>query len=360
MTPPPFPSSTTLGDWPAEERLLQLLLQMKGVRLFVLGDILVDRYMTGRTSRISREAPVLILKRTGESIIPGQAANTAANAAAMGAHVTLWGFVGKDKIGQDLAENLTARGVDLRVGAVPGGRTLSKLRVLAGGQHTTVQQVIRIDDDDGLVIPNEIQSQLVEDLEQSLPQAQAVAACDYGYGCIPPQTWTALRERCNRSKIPIILDSRYRFTQYHGADQITPNEEEAMAAAGLAAESPYPGHETVGRALFKQTRARSILLTRGNEGMVLFEGPEHSGVPIPVFGSKDCRDVTGAGDTVAAMNSLALACGATPLEAAVLANIAGAQVVQKVGTATTTAQEMGQAIKSDYKNWIRDLDKSSK
>jgi rfaE bifunctional protein kinase chain/domain len=322
----------------------------------VVGDLLADAYLVGRTSRISREAPVLILKRSGERTVPGQAANTAANAAALGARVILVGALGDDRLGRDLATILEELGVELHCTVVPQGRTLSKLRVLAGGSHTTVQQVIRIDDDEGLKLSSNNLSKLRNEVSSVIKDTQAVVVCDYGYGVVDDQLWTQLLAYRDKTKTPLILDSRHRLTSLRGASQITPNEEEGLTVCGFENFDQDLDLSQVGKCLFECTAAKSVLLTRGNEGMVLYGG-DGSYYALPVFGPKDCRDVTGAGDTVAATNAAAQAVGASLIEAAILANIAGALVVQKVGTATTSRQEMHEAITTAYADWASTLQK---
>jgi rfaE bifunctional protein kinase chain/domain len=339
---------------PTPERLHELVDRIAGVPLLVVGDLLADAYLIGRTSRISREAPVLILKRSGERTVPGQAANTAANAAALGARVILAGALGDDRLGRDLTTILEDQGVELHSTVVPQGRTLSKLRVLAGGSHTTVQQVIRIDDDEGLELPSNTATALRNGVSSVLDAARAVVVCDYGYGVVDDQLWTHLLAHRDKTKTPLILDSRYRLTSFRGASQITPNEEEGLAVCGFESIHQELDLSQVGKCLFERTAAESVLLTRGNEGMVLYGGDGDLCV-LPVFGPKDCRDVTGAGDTVAATNAAAQAVGASLVEAAILANIAGAQVVQKVGTATTSRQEMHEAILAAYADWASAL-----
>jgi rfaE bifunctional protein kinase chain/domain len=352
MSPSPARQLIQPGVLPTAERLLEILEIIPTKRVLVVGDLLADVYVTGRTSRISREAPVLILRRSGEYTVPGQAANTAANLADLGARVLLTGATGDDGVGGNLLSQLAGRGVDLRCLQVPGGRTLAKTRVLAGGNHTTVQQVIRIDDDEGLELQSHHLEQRARLVQDAMDQADAVAVCDYGYGFVDNRLWNSIKAASQDRSIPLILDSRYALTTLTGAAQITPNEEEGLAAAGIASDAKFPDLTLLRERLLSATGAVSVLLTRGNEGMVLFCPDASNDIQFPVFDSQDCRDVTGAGDTVAATNAAAQAAGATQLEAAVLANIAGSIVVQKVGTATTTASELRQAIVEHYEDWV--------
>ncbi len=321
------------------DALSQTLGNFTGKRVLLVGDLVADHYIKGKSSRISREAPVLILKYQEETVVPGQVGNTAANIAALGAEALLVGVVGNDVRGEQLLAALGDAGVNTEsVSRSASGATLTKTRILAGGHHTARQQVIRIDDDERLEIGADERDELVQAMERAGEIADAVIVSDYGYGAIDERTWSAALAIAARRMIPVVLDSRYALDKLKGATLVTPNEEEALAIAGYNGVEDYE-IEDVGARVRELCGCQHLIITRGNEGMVLF--PEAGGaVHLPIFGSDECTDVTGAGDTVVATATLALAAGASPVDSMVLSNLAGALVVMKMGTATVSQAEM--------------------
>lgn len=301
--------------------------------------MVADHYIYGRTSRISREAPVLILKHQEEFVLPGQAANTANNIVSLGAKAIPVGVIGRDNTGKRLRRALVERRVF--TGSLieePGYRTLTKTRILAGGHHTCRQQVIRIDDDDREPLDGKVSGRVLEIIARYANDVDAIAVSDYGYGLVSPEVWSAVLDIKKRRKIPVLLDSRYDLTRFKGATLVTPNEGEALACCGLSTHQDY-NIDNVGRELMRKTAAEGVLVTRGNEGMAVFcrgQKPHH----IPIFGTDEVTDVTGAGDTVVACVSVAMAAGASTREACELANIAGGIVVMKMGTATVSRDEL--------------------
>lgn len=319
--------------------LAKVLDNFSGRRVMLVGDLVADHYIRGKSSRISREAPVLILKYQEETVIPGQVGNTAANVAALGGEALLIGVIGNDVRGKQLHSALNTAGVRLDgIITSEAGATLTKTRVLAGGHHTARQQVIRIDDDERLSIIASDRNLILNNMRKAADWADAIIVSDYGYGVVDQQSWELARQISLEQHVPLVLDSRYSLTQWKGATLITPNEEEALAAAGWDGVSNY-NIEDIGAILRDKTQCRHLIITRGNEGMALFES-EGTPAHLPVFGSKECTDVTGAGDTVVATATLALAGGAEPSVAMALSNLAGALVVMKLGTATITQSEM--------------------
>lgn len=327
------------------DRLMELVDSLADRRVLLVGDMIADCYIYGKTSRISREAPVLILKHQEESVIPGQAANTACNIASLGAAVLPVGIVGRDGLGRKLREALRAR--DVRTSPLleqPGFRTLSKTRILAGGHHTCRQQVIRIDDDERPAPGAAIEQKILRAIKELGRRVHAVAVSDYGYGLVSPRIWDAVMQLKAQREIPVVLDSRYQLPALKGATLVTPNEEEALECCGLTTDADYDIND-VGRRLLRRTGADNVLVTRGNEGMAVFpsrRAPYH----IPIFGTDEVTDVTGAGDTVVACVTTALASGATVEDATELANVAGGIVVLKMGTATVSRCELREALRT--------------
>jgi len=338
---------------PAEvsaENLTSILEKFSSRKVLLLGDVVADHYLVGHTSRISREAPVLILKYQEEFTVPGQVGNTAANIAALGGRPELVSVVGKDARGKDLIATLQRHKVATgNVVVAAGQTTLTKTRLMAGGRHTCRQQVIRIDDDSRLEISAEQRVALVENCRRLAGSMHAIVVSDYGYGVVTDEVWGEIAGIAREYGLPLVLDSRYSLLSRPGATLATPNEEEALACR-VESGRDVGGREPVdifglGNRIRKQAKLDNLLITRGNEGMVLFEG-KRTPVSIPIFGADECTDVTGAGDTVVATASLALASGASALSAAWLANIAGGLVVMKMGTATVSLEEMQSGIEA--------------
>jgi len=334
---------------PSPERLLDLIDAMAGRPVVLVADLVVDRFLTGTPKRISREAPVLILSYQGERIAPGGGANAAANVIALGGRPLLLGAVGDDGNGADLLADLSARGIDTAGVLVrPGYRTPTKVRILGGGRHSIKQQIVRYDIEDTLVLTETDRARFVARLESWRAEggeglATAILS-DYGYGTVEPGFLSLLRAALGPESI-LLCDSRYRLGDYRGLDGATPNEEEAEALLGRPIEDAPEQLAEAGKCLRETLGAGFLLVTRGSRGMSLFEagGATH----LPVYGTDQVADVTGAGDTVIGTFALALAAGAAPLEAALLANYAGGIVVMKMGTATLSRDELALAVRSD-------------
>ena len=340
---------------PTLDRLSQLIASFRGKRLVVFGDLIADEYVYGRVARVSREAPVLILEYDATEIVPGGAGNAANNVASLGATVTLVSLVGRDEPGRRLFKVLP-RGVERSGLARPGGyRTPVKTRILAGGIHSAKQQVVRIDRFTGEPVADAHREAAEQVARKAVKGADAVLVSDYGSGLVtpkfvhelagltgngPPQGGRHIR---GGRQIPILIDSRYALTKYRGLTACTPNESEVEQVLGVTIDDQAQVLERAGRALLKRTRMQAVLVTRGSRGMALFEAAKKT-VHIPIFGSDQIADVTGAGDTVMATMTLALASGATFEEAARLANFAGGLVVMKRGTATVSAAELRKAV----------------
>lgn len=327
------------------DRLLALADRLAGQRVLVLADLVLDRFLTGIPKRISREAPVLILRYAGDSGVPGGGANAVANIRALGGEPLPVGLVGDDESGRLLRAELEARGVSTRsVLEVPGYRTPTKTRILAGFPHGSKQQIVRYDVEDGLPDEAAAGARLTEALRAAAGRARVAVVSDYGYGAARPALLPALRAALGPEAV-VVVDSRFRLGEYRGIDGATPNEEEAEELAGGALPEAMP---ELGRAVDRlrhRLAARFLLVTRGSRGMVL--ACDDGALAIPVHGTDQVADVTGAGDTVIGTFALALAAGAAPEEAALLANYAGGIVVMKMGTATTSTGELSEAIRRD-------------
>jgi D-glycero-beta-D-manno-heptose-7-phosphate kinase len=331
---------------PSRERLLALLPAFAGKRLVVAGDYVLDRFVYGHPKRVSREAPVLILSFWKEENLPGGAGNTAANVRTLGGIPLAVGAIGEDESGRTLLQILQERGIETAgLSVVPGYATPTKTRVLGGGPHSIKQQIVRYDREDFLPEDESLRGVISGWLERLAPRAHGAILSDYGYGSVTPAAVPTLRGKMDPAA-PLLVDSRHGLLSFSGADAVTPNEEELQECAG---EDLGDSAQALGAAttrLMERIGSKTVLVTRGSRGMALVEKASPP-VLIPVHGTDQVADVTGAGDTVLATFALALAAGASPLEAAHLANFAGGVVVMKMGTATVTPEELRDAISSD-------------
>ena len=312
----------------------------------VIGDVMADEYVYGRVARISREAPVLILEYDSTEVVPGGGGNAANNVAALGGRARLVGIVGRDEPGRRLLTALDARVNGRGVVRVESRPTSVKTRILAGGVHSAKQQVVRIDRAATTSIDRTSRKAFDARAIAAAAKADAVLLSDYGSGLVSTalvgKITAALRKRGRR--IPILVDSRYRLLEFRGLTACTPNESEVEQALGVRINDSVPVLERAGRAILERTGMQAVLVTRGGRGMALFV-PDEPTVHIPIFGSDQVADVTGAGDTVMATMTLALAAGATFEGAARLANYAGGIVVMKRGTATVSGDELRAAVR---------------
>jgi len=349
------------GEAERKERLLGLVDNFSSRRVVVVGDIVADEFIYGEVARVSREAPVLILKYDATEMVAGGAGNAVNNVAALGGRARLAGVAGADAEGSRLLRSFQ-RGVDRAfVIRSRGYRTPVKTRILAGGVHSAKQQVVRIDRETDWPIAAPLVRALAKAVLPALDDCDAVILSDYGSGLVTPALAEAIRRRLarrsRRRPVPILLDSRYKLTSYRGLTTCTPNESEVEQVLGIRIDDDPAALEHAGRRLLRTLRMESVLITRGSRGMALFE-PKRPTTHLPIFGSDEIADVTGAGDTVIATVGLALAAGASFYEAARLANYAGGLVVMKRGTATVCARELSEAITGDHdtslENWSQE------
>ncbi len=310
-------------------------------KVVVLGDLVADEYVYGETERVSREAPVLIVRHEYSETKPGGAANAAANVASMRGQARTVGIVGRDAAGRALATQLARVGADTKgLVAFRDRCTETKTRILAGGRSTTRQQMLRVDRAEERPLRASQRARLREALHAACEGADAVMVSDYGSGLFDDPLIGDLQELAKR--LPVCVDSRYRIAAFRGMTVSKPNEPELQAAIGGRLRTP-DDVERAGRALLDKLDSKALVVTRGRLGMSLFERKRPT-LHIPVWGPDEAVDVTGAGDTVLAALSLALGVGAPFADAARLANIAGGIVVQKPGTATCSSTELLTAI----------------
>lgn len=329
------------------ERLRHIVESFPNVTVTVLGDLVADEYIFGEISRVSREAPVLILKHRERSIVPGGGANAIYNLADLGVTVLPVGVVGDDEPGGMLLQCFRKKKVALSgIIKLKGHTTVTKTRILAGHTHTQRQQVVRVDRECVRLPDAEVRRRLAALAREYAEASDGLLVSDYGYGAATPEMLTAVRVKRALGGIPITLDSRYRLLEYSGATAATPNQPEVESTLNVDIGNDDERLRAAGKTLLQRMKLDSLLITRGRHGMMAFERG-HKPVEIPIYGTDEVADVTGAGDTVIATFTAGLAAGASTEEAARLANYAGGIVVMKRGTATVTREELLAAIQGD-------------
>ena len=309
--------------------------RFKEKKICVIGDIIADVYIFGKPYRLSREAPVVVVKYEGQKIFPGSAGNTINNLLALGAQVFPLGLIGNDSAGNKLFDYFLQHKTIDQTGLVRyNGNTTTKTRILAGDKHTSKQQVIRIDRESDTPVPQSAKKLLQKKLEELAPEMDAFIVSDYGHGTVDNNVINYMRGLAGE-KI-VVGDSRYNLKGLKSFTVITPNESEAYALADLSESHPI---KDVGEQIIKFMDLTALLITRGNQGMSLFlkNGENYH---IPISGTDDVTDVTGAGDTVCAALTLSLASGMDFYNASCVANYAAGVVVMKRGTSTVSPEEL--------------------
>jgi D-glycero-beta-D-manno-heptose-7-phosphate kinase len=325
------------------QRLRPLTDRFPGRTILVVGDLICDEYLIGKPARISREAPVIILKFTERDARLGGAANAAHNVHALGARAIPVGVVGRDRAGDEILGLFDAAGIATDgIVTETGRRTPVKTRIMAGGYQATRQQVVRLDREPESELGTMTEDALLARVATLAPRVDGILISDYGYGTMTPRLLERVVDVARRESAILTADSRYDLPRFVGVTAATPNEAELGELTG----EPVEDERTVdkaGRLLLESLDAQLLLVTRGSRGLALLER-DGASTFIPIFGTDEIADVTGAGDTVIGTFTLALAAGATAVDAASLANVAGGLVVMKRGTATVTREELSQAL----------------
>ncbi len=338
---PAAPAGARPPDGGAMRRdaLRRIVQAWQGRRVLVLGDAVADEQVVGRPLAIAREAPVLVLQHVESKLLPGGATNLAANAAALGAQVQVCGVVGDDETGRRLTRALVERGIDVS-GLVtdPTRPTTTKTRIWGGGAQQHVQQLLlRLDRVERSPVSAEVTARMVAFVASALPRVDALLISDYENGVIHPGLIAATLAPALERGVLVTVDSHGDLFRFRGATLFTPNQPEAEATLGRPFDTPAD-LERAGEELLEGLQAQAVLITRGQEGMSLFaRGAPACHLPaVPIAAA----DPTGAGDTVAAVFTLAVAAGATYVEAAELASLAAGIVVARVGTATASTDDL--------------------
>jgi len=327
------------------ERLKAIVRTLSKVSVTVLADLVADEFVFGEIARVSREAPVLILKHRERTVVPGGGGNAVMNLASLGVKVFPVGVIGDDEAGELLlAEFRKSKVPTSGIVKLKGHITTTKSRILAGMSHSSRQQVVRVDrEPEPLAEGHAVLAKLAKTAREHAMASDGLLVSDYGYGAATPKLLTQIKGNGWAKGKPITLDSRYRMLEYAGATAATPNEPEVEEALGVKIGRDDGRLLAAGAQVMQRMGLESLVVTRGRDGMVAFEKNKPP-LTIPIFGSDQAVDVTGAGDTVIATFTAALAAGADTPSAAQLANLAGGIVVMKRGTATVSSAELLMAV----------------
>lgn len=326
--------------------LLSIIDRFAGKAVAVWGDFILDEYLYGTTRRVSREAPVLILSYRKKDFSLGGAGNSVLNLKALGASPLPIGVVGGDEPGEQIIAILRGQKIPTKhIHRMKGCQTPIKTRILAGEENTRKQQILRIDKEVRVPPDGKLRERLSSFLLEAKNQADALLISDYNYLTVGEDVYSSILPAWKKARRPVTVDSRFRLLRFKGVTAATPNEPEAEAALQVELGDDARRLKQAGNLLLKKLQSRALLITRGSRGMALFE-PGRPPYLIPVHGTTDIVDVTGAGDTVISVFTLALSCGADFRQATELANYAGGVVVMKKGTAALTTEELREAISS--------------
>jgi rfaE bifunctional protein kinase chain/domain len=331
-----------------KQSLISLVDRFEQKKVAVWGDLILDEYIYGTTRRISREAPVLILSHKAKEFSLGGGGNALLNLSALGGKPVPVSVVGQDNAGKQILDILRRKKISTEF--LIKERSYStpiKTRILAGEMSTRKQQILRIDQEAKVPETKELKKKLGNTLEKAASQAAALLISDYNYFTVQEDVLKKILPKIKRAKKPVTLDSRFRLLHFNGVSILTPNEPEVEHALQVELEDDQAMVNRAGRSLLNRAGSEAVLITRGGKGMILFEKRKPA-FSIPIFGSSDIVDVTGAGDTVISALTLALVCGASFREAALLANYAAGLAVMKKGTATVSPQELKEAILSEH------------
>lgn len=320
-----------------------------GLTVAVVGDLIADHYLVTEPRGLSREAPVMVLRHTSERWVPGGAANAARNAAALGARTKAVGVLGRDASGRTLVEALEADGVDVgAVATVPGWTTPTKTRIVSAEPRRNLQQVLRVDRDPAGPCDAGARARLRERVRALAGVADVVIVSDYEYGAVDAELAREVVALCQGGTL-CVLDPRSRLDGFEGITALSPNVGELAQLTFRRPEALADARELSRAAdeVLERTRARWLLVTRGNRGMALFgEGCPEAGTAVEASGQGNVTDVSGAGDTAAAVFALALGAGQDPAEAMVLANAASGVVVMENGAAVCTPAQLAAVLSS--------------
>ncbi len=338
MHPAELGAAPTIVEQPlSKSNLRKRILSMTGGKVIVVGDLLIDELLEGKPERISREAPVLILEHVDTELIPGGAANTANNIAALGGNCHAIGVCGNDDYANKMAQLFDQAGITHGLVKDPTRPTTVKTRILSKS-HSFRQQLLRLDRISHQRVDKSIERQLLQNLEAVKADFQAIILSDYRAGVMTDDLIRGVRAVAAEQNLLLVVDAQDDFARFQNVTLMTPNQPDAEKVVGFEIKDKE-SLQRAGDALLLITGAAAMLVTRGGAGMVLFQ-PNQAMVELPAFNRSEVFDVSGAGDTVVAAMTLALVTGSSFLEAMALGNLAAGIVVKKPGTAITNQKEM--------------------
>ncbi len=325
-------------------RLKQIVSKLSKTRVLVIGDLMWDEYVWGECSRVSEEAPVPVVKINREERVPGGATNVLKNLHDLNVGTGIIGVVGADKGGREMIRELNKWNLKMvQIWESPDRPTISKMRILARNQ-----QVVRLDREETHAISKNMENRILKHLEQNIKSFDAIILSDYDKGVFTPNLIKGIISIARANKVYTAVDPQVRlFKQYVGADLMTPNEKEA--AGGMQVDKPAKESEVkkLGEQIKKELNLTELIITRSAKGMALFSEKDKSPIYVPAV-AREVYDVSGAGDTVVAVYTAALASGARPLDAAILATLASGVVVGKLGTASIKRKELQAMINAEH------------
>lgn len=329
-----------------KEKLENYIEKLNQPSVLIIGDMGIDEMVYGGTERISREAPVLILRHENTKIILGQAANAAHNLATINdGKVSAIGLYGDDYYGPMLLDAFNKSGINTEFMVKDEKRTTTvKSRISGASFHSVTQQIVRIDRVDNSPLSTEVENKLIENIERAVPLHDAVILSDYNIGMLSDRVIEATVNICKKYSKILVADVQKDMHRFKGVYALTPNQPDSEKAVGYFIRDEKTLNNA-GSDILDITDAQVLLLTRGGDGMAVFEKGKNQHTDVPVFNKTNVFDVTGAGDTVVASFTLALAAGAEPKYAAIIGNIAASIVIRSFGCATTNIKEIKASLK---------------
>lgn len=327
-----------------KEKLVSYINKLKVPKVLVVGDLAMDEMIYGDAERISREAPVLILQHTYTKRILGGASNAAHNVSTLNENqVSVIGVIGEDYQGGKLLDTFKEAGIETRFVIKDKNRkTTTKTRISGSITTSITQQIVRVDRQTNEMISERTEEKVLKNLERAIPNHDAVILSDYHIGTLTEKVIKKTIELANKYNKIIVVDAQKDLANYKNVTSMTPNLPDTQKSVGFNVVDEKTLQRAGDKLLF-DTEAKSVLITCGSDGMFVAE-PNKKYTKIPVFNKSEVFDVTGAGDTVTAVYTLALAAGADPVYAAIIGNVAASIVVRQYGCATTTIEELLAAV----------------
>lgn len=327
-----------------KEKLISYIKRLNEPKILVVGDLALDEMIYGDTERISREAPVLILQHTHTKLILGGASNAAHNASVINnGHVGVVGIIGDDYNGIQLTETFKKANIDIKYLVKDKNRkTITKTRISGSCSQSITQQIVRIDRQTNEVVSGETEQKLLENIEKAIPDYDGIIISDYHIGTLSQKIIDYTIELANKHNKVVVVDAQKDLEKYKNVTSMTPNFPDTQSSVGFFIKND-DDFKKAGKQLLNATNAKSLLITCGDKGMVVFRS-EDDMVKIPVFNKAEVFDVTGAGDTVTALYTMGLCLGLTPDEAAIIGNLGASIVIKQFGCATTSIDEMLKAL----------------